>query len=67
MPTLLSIGASAEKYAMHERGELMPTQKPNSMMPCSCGETFDSHKMEDTPIHVPHITAAQRRDGIIRR
>jgi hypothetical protein len=52
---------------MHERGELMPTQKPNSMMPCSCGETFDSHKMEDTPIHVPHITAAQRRDGIIRR
>jgi hypothetical protein len=58
---------TARKYAMRERGERMPTQKPNSMMPCPCGETFDSHKLEHTLIHVPHITAAQRKDGIVRR
>ena len=33
----------ARKYAMWERGELLPSQKPNSMMRCPCGETFDSH------------------------
>ena len=52
---------------MWEHGERMPTQKPNPIMPCPCGETFDSHLLEHTPVHVPDITAAQQRDGIIRR
>jgi len=49
---------TARKYAMRERGELMPSQKPNSMMRCPCGTTFDNHKLEHSLLHVPHITAA---------
>jgi hypothetical protein len=45
------------KYAMWDRGERMPSQKPSSMMRCPCGEMFDSHQLEHTLIHVPHITA----------
>jgi len=40
---------TARKYAMWERGELMPSQKPNSMMTCPCGERFDSHDPAGTP------------------
>ena len=47
----------ARKYAMWERGEQLPSQKPSSMMRCLCGEVFDSHRLEHTLIHVPHITA----------
>jgi hypothetical protein len=54
------------KYVMWERGERLPSQRPNSMMRCPCGETFDSHKLECTVIHVPHITAALAADGIHR-
>jgi hypothetical protein len=57
---------TARKYAMWERGERMPSQKPNSMMRCPCGETFDSHRLADNRIHVPHIRAAQAADGIRR-
>jgi hypothetical protein len=28
---------TARKYAMWERGELLPSQKPNTMMGCPCG------------------------------
>jgi hypothetical protein len=49
------------KYAMWERGERMPSQMPSSLMTCPCGETFDSHRLEHTVIHVPHITAAETR------
>jgi hypothetical protein len=45
------------KYAMRERGERMPTQKPSSLLKCACGEVFDSHRLEHTLIHVPHIIA----------
>jgi len=48
---------TAKKYAMWARGELMPSQRPNSMMTCPCGQRFDSHRLEDNLIHVPHITA----------
>jgi hypothetical protein len=48
---------TASKYAMWERGERMPSQKPSSMMRCACGEMFDSHRLEHTLIHVPHIVA----------
>jgi hypothetical protein len=49
----------ARKYAMWERGERMPSQKPSSLMTCPCGEVCDSHRLEHTLIHVPHISAAQ--------
>jgi hypothetical protein len=57
---------TARKYAMWERGERMPSQLPNSLMRCPCGETFDSHCLEHTLTHVPHITAAHVADGIRR-
>jgi hypothetical protein len=47
------------KYAMRERGERLPSQTPSSLMRCPCGETFDSHRLKHTVIHLPHITAAQ--------
>ena len=46
------------KYAMRERGERMPSQKPSSLMTCPCGQVFDSHRPEQILIHVPHISAA---------
>ena len=49
---------------MWERGELLPSQRPNSLMHCACGERFDSQLLAHTLIHVPHITAAQRVDRI---
>jgi Proteasome subunit len=30
-------------------------KKPSSLMKCRCGETFDSHRLEETLVHVPHI------------
>jgi hypothetical protein len=47
------------KYAMWQAGERLPSQKPSSLMTCPCGEVFDSHRLEATVIHVPHITAAK--------
>ena len=44
---------TARKYVMWEAGER-----------CPCGETFDSHRLEHTVIHVPHITEAQRAHEI---
>jgi hypothetical protein len=57
---------TAQKYAMWERGEKLPSQRPNKMTCCPCGEAFDSHRLEHTVIHVPHISAANTRDGIRR-
>src|SRR5260370_23489023 len=50
----------ARKYAMWERGEKLPTQKPNSTMRCPCGELFYSHRLEHSVLHVPHITEHHR-------
>ncbi len=49
---------TAGKYAMWTRGERLPSQKPNSLMTCPCGLVFDSHRLEHTVMHVPHIIAA---------
>jgi hypothetical protein len=46
------------KYAMWQAGERLPSQKPSSLMKCRCGQVFDSHRLEDTVVHVPHISAA---------
>ena len=51
---------TARKYAMWERGEKLPSQRPSPIMRCPCGERFDSHRIEHTLIHVPHITEHQR-------
>jgi|ERR1700722_17944809 hypothetical protein len=41
----------AEKYAMWERGEKLPSQIPSSMMTCPRGERFDSHDPEGSYVH----------------
>jgi hypothetical protein len=56
---------TARKYAMWERGELQPSQKPNSMG-CPCGARFDSHDPVGSYVHRKHIYAAQAIDGIRR-
>ena len=57
---------TARKYAMWKRGELLPSQKPNTMMRCPCGERFDSHDPTGSYVHRRHIYAAQAADGIRR-
>src|ERR1700737_1675029 len=52
------------KYAMWERGERLPSQMPNSLMTCPCGERFDSHDPEGSYVHRGHIYATQAADGI---
>jgi hypothetical protein len=44
---------------MWEGGERMPSQKPSSLMRCPCGATIDTHRIQDTMAHVPHISAAE--------
>jgi hypothetical protein len=51
---------TARKYPMRAAGQKLPSQKPNSFMQRPCSETFDTHRLEHTVIHVPHITKAQR-------
>jgi hypothetical protein len=51
---------TAWKYSMWERGELLPSQKPNTMMRCPCGITFDSHDPAGSYVHRQHIYAAQK-------
>jgi hypothetical protein len=55
-----------EKYAMWEAGEKFPSQTPNSLIRCPCGQVFDSHRLENTLIHVPHITAEHQAREIHR-
>jgi hypothetical protein len=57
---------TARKYAMWKRGELMPSQKPNCIIPCPCGARFDSHDPEGSYVHRGHIYAVQAADGIRR-
>ena len=47
----------ARKYAMWERGEVLPSQKRSSRVCCVCGERVDSPASNH--IHSPHIYAAQ--------
>ena len=54
------------KYAMWESGEKLPSRRPNAMMRCPFGGTFDSHRLDHTMIHVPHISSAQRANAIRR-
>ena len=49
---------TARKYAMWEAGERLPSQRPTSIMRCACGESFDSHRLDESLIHVPHFSAA---------
>ncbi len=50
---------TARKYAMWQAGERLPSQKPSVLMTRRCGQVFDSHRLEDNLIHVPHISAAE--------
>jgi hypothetical protein len=58
---------TARKYVMWERGKKLPSQRPSSLMGCPCGKTFDSHRLEQNLIHVPHISAVAARAPYIRR
>jgi hypothetical protein len=49
---------TARKYAMWKAGERLPSQKPSSLITCRCGEVFESHRLADTLVHVPHLSAA---------
>ena len=49
---------TARKYPMWEAGERLPSQRPTSIMRCTCGESFDSHRLIESLIHVPHLSAA---------
>jgi hypothetical protein len=57
---------TARKYAMWKAGERMPSQKPSSLMTCPSGETFDSHRLEENLVHVPHISAVAARRSYIQ-
>lgn len=52
--------STAHKYAMRARGGNLPSQLPNSMMRCPCGELFDSHDLAGSYVHGVHIYAAER-------
>jgi hypothetical protein len=48
---------TARKYAMWEAGERLPSHgRPASCG--TCGESFDSHRLDESLIHVPHLSAA---------
>jgi hypothetical protein len=47
------------KYSKWKRGELLPSQKPNSMMRCPCGATFDRYDPAGSYVHRNHIYAEQ--------
>jgi hypothetical protein len=49
----------AWKDAMRAAGKKLPSEYPNSLRRCACGETFDTHRLEDNLIHLPHIYAVQ--------
>ena len=51
---------TTRKYAMWERGEKLPSQTPSPRMRCPCVQQFDSHRLEQTLIHIPHIAEHQR-------
>jgi hypothetical protein len=57
---------TARKYALWDARDRLPSQKPSSMMRCPCGEMFDSHRLENTLIHVPHITAEHKAREVRR-
>jgi hypothetical protein len=48
--------STERKYSLWAKGERLPSQKPGSLRTCPCGQMFDSRRLEDTVIHVPHIT-----------
>jgi hypothetical protein len=54
---------TAEKYALWDAGlrppapEWEPGKPCSTWMKCPCGVIFNSHLLEDTVLHVPHISA----------
>jgi hypothetical protein len=46
---------TAEKRTMWAAGKPLPSQLPNTLMRCACGEKFDSHDSAGSYIHRRHI------------
>ena len=57
---------TARKYALWDAGHRLPRAewepgKPCSIwMKCPCGTIFNSHRLDDTVVHVPHLTKAKQ-------
>jgi hypothetical protein len=57
---------TAQKYALWDAGLRSPPPewepgKPCSIwMKCRCGVIFNSHRLDDTVVHVPHLTKAKQ-------
>lgn len=64
--------ATARKYALWDAGQRLPPLewepgKPcNIWMKCPCGVIFDSHRLDETVVHVPHLTEAKRAGAVPR-
>lgn len=56
---------TARKYALWDAGKRLPPnewepeKRCSIFMKCQCGEIFNSHRLEDNLVHVPHISIAQ--------
>jgi hypothetical protein len=56
---------TARKYAMFDAGlrppplEWEPGKPCSIWMKCRCGTIFNSHRLDDTVVHVPHLTEAK--------
>jgi hypothetical protein len=40
-------GVCLDRAENVETGERLPSQRPTSIMRCACGESFDSHRLEE--------------------
>ena len=45
--------------------EWEPGKPCSTFMRCPCGEIFNSHRLEENLIHVPHISAIEARRSYI--
>jgi hypothetical protein len=58
--------STAQNYALWDAGKRSPPLewepgKPCSIwMKCQCGAIFNSHRLDDTVVHVPHLTKAKQ-------
>jgi hypothetical protein len=65
-PDHLKVFANPE-YALWDAGKRLPPNEWEPGKPCSyylkchCGEIFNSHRLEENLIHVPHITQERAR------
>jgi len=63
---------TARKYALWDAGKRLPPNEWEPGKPCSiylkcpCGNIFNSHRLEENLVHVPHITAEHKAREVRR-